>query len=66
MVNNGIKDIKIAHHSYYGGHKGESLKRILLNGDVKVTVVIDMIEQAEQISCIGKMLGREVFCKYKD
>jgi D-serine deaminase-like pyridoxal phosphate-dependent protein len=60
MVNEGIKDIKIAHPGFYGEHKSESLKRILLNADVKVTVVIDMIEQVEQISHIGKMLGREV------
>ena len=60
MVNEGIKDIKIAHPGFYGGPKGESLKRILLNSDVKVTVVIDMIEQAEQISQIGQALGRKV------
>jgi len=65
MANEGIKDIKIAHPGFYGGPKGESLKRILLNSDVKVTVVIDMIEQAEQISQIGQALGRKVSVNIK-
>jgi len=65
MANEGLKDIKIAHPGFYGGHKGESLKRILYNSDAKVAVVIDMIEQAEQISQIGQALGREVSVNIK-
>jgi len=65
MANEGLKDIKIAHPGFYGGHKGESLKRILCNSGVKVTVVIDMIEQAEQLSRIGQALGREVSVNIK-
>ena len=60
MVNEGLKNIKIAHPGFYGGAKGESLKRILYNTDVKVSVVVDMIEQAEQISIIGEEVGRKV------
>jgi D-serine deaminase-like pyridoxal phosphate-dependent protein len=60
MVNQGFKNIKIAHPGFYGGGKGESLKKILLNTDVKVTVVVDMIEQAEQISTIGEEVGRKI------
>jgi len=60
MINEGIKDIKIAHPSFYGGLNGESLRRILYNSDVKVTAVVDMIEQAEQISQIGQALDRVV------
>jgi len=60
MVNEGIKDIKIAHPGYYGNHKGETLRRILLNKDVKISIVIDMYEQAEQISRIAVEVDREV------
>ena len=60
MVNEGLKDIIIAHPGFYGGHKGESLRRILYNSDAKVAVVIDMIEQAEQVSQIGQALNRVV------
>lgn len=65
MVNEGLKDIKIAHPGFYGGHKGESLQGILYNSDAKVSVVIDMIEQAEQISQIGQALGRKVSLNIK-
>lgn len=65
MVNEGIIDVKIAHPGYYGDHKGESLKRILSNPDAKISVVIDMLEQAEQLSQIGKATGRKISVNIK-
>jgi len=59
MADEGINDILIA-HPFYGEHKLATLKRLLNKPELKVTVVIDMIEQAEGISQLGQAVGRKV------
>lgn len=53
MSENGINDILVA-HPVYGHHKLEALKRLLNKPDLKITVALDMIEQAEAISQLGQ------------
>jgi len=65
MAEEGIKDILIAHPGFYGGPKGEALKRLLSKRDVKVTIAVDMVEQAEYISRIAQEVGRKVFVVLK-
>ena len=59
MVEEGINDILVA-HPFYGEHKMEILRRILDKEEVKITVVVDMIEQADSISRVGQASGRKV------
>jgi D-serine deaminase-like pyridoxal phosphate-dependent protein len=59
MVEEGINDIIVA-HPFYGEHKLEILKKILAREEVKITVVVDMIEQADSISKVGEAVGRKV------
>jgi len=59
MADGGIDDILIA-HPFYGEPKFETLKRLLRRPKLKVTVVIDMIEQAEGISKVAQAVGRTV------
>ena len=56
MGEEGIDDILIA-HPFYGEHKLATLKRLLNKPELKITVVIDMIEQAEGISQVGQAVG---------
>lgn len=60
MVEGGVNDVLVA-HPFYGEHKLEKLKRILSRWpNLKLTVLVDMIEQAEGISRIGQAVGRKV------
>ena len=59
MVSSGIDDIVVA-HPFFGEHKLETLRRILKNPKVKITLVVDMIEQAELISQVGQSAGRKI------
>jgi len=59
MVEEGINDIIVA-HPFYGEHKMEILKRILAKEGVKITVVVDMIEQADSVSKVGQAAGRKI------
>lgn len=59
MADEGIEDIMIV-HPFYGEHKLERLKRLLNKPKVKVSVVVDMIEQAKGISEVGQEVGRKV------
>ena len=60
MVEGGVNDVLVA-HPFYGKHKLEKLKRILSRWpNLKLTVLVDMIEQAEGISRIGQAVGRKV------
>ena len=56
----GVDDIIIAHPNFYSGPKFEKLKKLLSRPGIKVTVVVDMIEQVEIISQIGQALGRRI------
>jgi len=59
MAEAGIDDILTA-HPFYGDHKLETLKKLLLRPWLKITVTVDMIEQAEGISRVGQAVGRKV------
>lgn len=59
MAEEGFNDIVIV-HPFYGSHKFETLKRLLNKPGFKITVVVDMIEQAEAISRAGHAVGRKV------
>jgi D-serine deaminase-like pyridoxal phosphate-dependent protein len=60
MAEAGINDINIAHPNFYGGPKLEILKKLLKKPGLKITIVVDMIEQAEGISQAGQATGRKV------
>ena len=60
MVEEGLDDIIIAHPGFYGDHKLEKLKRLLNKPALKVTVVVDMLEQAEGVSQAGQAVGQKV------
>jgi D-serine deaminase-like pyridoxal phosphate-dependent protein len=59
MVEAGLNDVIIA-HPFYGQHKLEKLKGLLDKPNTKVAVVVDMLEQAEGLSQVGKALGQEI------
>ena len=59
MADAGITDILIA-HPFYGDHKHAVLRRLLGKPGLKVTVMADMIEQAEAVSRTGEDLGRRI------
>jgi D-serine deaminase-like pyridoxal phosphate-dependent protein len=60
MAEKGFDDIIIAHPGFYGDHKLETLKRLINKPRLKVTVVVDMFEQAEGISQAGQAVARKV------
>jgi len=60
MAGEGIDDIIIAHPGFYGGPKLETLKRLLNKPGLKVTVVVDMLEQADGVSQAGQAVGQKV------
>lgn len=59
MAEAGIDDILIA-HPFYGDHKLAILRRLLEKPGLKITVMVDMKEQAEPISRIGDEMGRAI------
>jgi D-serine deaminase-like pyridoxal phosphate-dependent protein len=59
MAEAGINDILIA-HPFYGDHKLAILRRLLDKPGLKITVMVDMMEQAEGISRMGEALGRRI------
>jgi len=59
MAEQGIDDIIIAHPGYYGGPKGEILKKLLGMTDLKLAMTVDMLEQAEIISRVAQAVGRK-------
>jgi D-serine deaminase-like pyridoxal phosphate-dependent protein len=60
MAEEGIDDILIA-HPFCGELKLEKLKKLLINKPkVKISVVVDMIEQAEGISRIGQAVAKRI------
>lgn len=59
MAEEGINDVIIA-HPFYGSHKLEILERLLNKKELKLAVVVDMIEQAKGISQVGQAVGRKV------
>ena len=59
MAEAGIDDILIA-HPFYGDHKLTVLRRLLDKPGLKITVMMDMMEQAEEISRTGDAIGRAI------
>jgi len=60
MIEQGITDIVIAHPNFYGGPKGEILKKLLDHSSLKLTVMVDMLEQAEIISQMAQSVGKRI------
>ena len=59
MVAAGIEDILIA-HPVCGDHRLQILRRLLEKPGLKLTVVVDMLEQARPIAQIGETLGKPI------
>jgi D-serine deaminase-like pyridoxal phosphate-dependent protein len=59
MADAGIEDILIA-HPFFGEQKLAVLRRLLEKPRLKLTVVVDMEEQAEGVSRTGRSLGRPI------
>ncbi len=59
MAEEGINDILIA-HPFYGSQKLEALQKLISKPGLKLSVVVDMIEQAEVISQVGQAVGNKV------
>ena len=59
LAEEGLDDILIA-HPFYGNRKLETLRRLLSKPGLKITIVVDMIEQAEGISQVGQAVGRKI------
>ena len=56
----GFYDIVVAHPDFYGGIRGEMLKKLLRKPNQKIAVVVDMLEQAESISRCGLDVRKSV------
>ena len=59
MAEGGINDIIIA-HPFYGERKLEKLKGFIARPGLKISVVVDMLEQAEGLSRLGQSLGMKI------
>jgi len=60
MAEAGFNDLIVAHPTLYSNRKLETLKRLLTKPGLKLTIVVDMIEQAESVSRAGQEVGRSV------
>lgn len=59
MVEGGIEDIMIV-HPFYGDHKLEAVKRLLSRPKFKLSIVVDMVEQAEGLSQVGQAVDKKI------
>lgn len=59
MAAEGINDIMIA-HPFYGEQKFEKLKGFINKPGLKLSVVVDMVEQAAGLSQVGQAVGMKV------
>lgn len=60
MADEGLDDIMVV-HPFYGNHKFTALKELLARKPrLKLSVVVDMFEQAQEISKVGVALGRKI------
>jgi D-serine deaminase-like pyridoxal phosphate-dependent protein len=64
MSDGGIDDILVG-HPFYGPHKLEILSKLLNRPNLKLTVNVDMIEQAETISSVAQKVGRNILVLLK-
>jgi D-serine deaminase-like pyridoxal phosphate-dependent protein len=58
VAEQGLTDIIIAHPNFYGGPKGEILKKLLGMPGLTLALVIDMPEQAEIVSRLAQSVGK--------
>ena len=59
MARAGIDDVMIV-HPFYGDRKLEKVKRLVTKPGLALTIVVDMIEQAEEISGLGQAVGAKI------
>ena len=59
MAAAGIDDILIA-HPFYGDRKLDTFRQLLNTPGLRISVLVDMLEQATGISRVGDALGRKV------
>lgn len=59
MAEAGIDDILIA-HPFYGDQRLHILRQLLQKPGLKLTVMVDMIEQADPISRLGEAIDRTI------
>jgi len=59
MAEQGIEDIIIAHPNFYGGPKGEILKKLFTKPQLKLALLVDMLEQAGIISQMAQAVGKK-------
>ena len=59
MAEAGIDDILIA-HPFYGERKIEKLKKFITKPGLKLSIVVDMVVQAEALSKLGQELGIKI------
>jgi len=59
MAEAGIKDIIVA-HPFYGERKFEKVKKLITRPGLKLAIVVDMLEQAKELSRIGREVGKRI------
>jgi D-serine deaminase-like pyridoxal phosphate-dependent protein len=59
LAKEGIENIIIV-HPFYGDLKFQRFKMLLSNPNLRLSVVIDMIEQVENLAKIGQSVGRQI------
>jgi len=59
MAKAGISDIVIA-HPFFGDQKFRKIRKLLVRQNLKLTLLVDMIEQAQAISQIGADIGKNI------
>ncbi len=59
MANEGLDDIVVG-HPFYGRHKLDTLKRVVVNPRNTVYAVVDMIDHAHGIAEVGRAVGRDI------
>ena len=64
MAEGGISDIVIA-HPFYGDRKFEELKGFVGKPGLKLSIVVDMLEQAEGLSQVGQAVGKKILVLLK-
>lgn len=60
MAGEGLDDIMVV-HPFYGDHKFKALEELLVRKPkLKLSLVVDMLEQAERISEVGLAVGKKI------
>lgn len=60
MAEAGLSDILISHPGYYGGKKNKRLTKLLKHDGLKLTLMVDMLEQARDIASAAKNANRSL------